>query len=77
MMAQLPFKQPLKHNVPGNLYVDASCIDCDVCRWMCPSVFGRRAMKAHVAHQPVNETEKLLAYSAMLACPVGKLWYIG
>ena len=36
-----PFKRPRPQNVPGNLYVDESCIDCDACRWICPSVFNR------------------------------------
>ena len=36
-----PFKRPRAQNVPGNLYVDESCIDCDACRWICPSVFNR------------------------------------
>ena len=33
-----PFKKSRKQNAPGNLYVDESCIDCDVCRWMSPNV---------------------------------------
>ena len=26
-------------NVPGDLFVDHTCIDCDTCRWMAPGVF--------------------------------------
>jgi hypothetical protein len=26
-------------NVPGNIYVDTTCINCDTCRWMSPGVF--------------------------------------
>ncbi|MGB5768342.1 MAG: ferredoxin, partial [Crocosphaera sp.] len=26
-------------NIPGNFYVDSTCIDCDTCRWMSPTVF--------------------------------------
>lgn len=68
-----PFKTARPQNVPGNLYVDESCIDCDVCRWMCPSVYARKGIKSIVHNQPMTEDEKLLAYSAMVACPVGSI----
>lgn len=68
-----PFKRARPQNAPGNLYVDESCIDCDVCRWMCPSVFARKGIKSIVQNQPTNEDQKLLAYSAMVACPVGSI----
>lgn len=29
-----PFKKPRRQNAPGNLFVDESCIDCDVCRYV-------------------------------------------
>ncbi len=28
-------------NVPGDFFVDSTCIDCDACRQIAPSVFGR------------------------------------
>ncbi len=28
-------------NVPGRFYVDATCIDCDLCRETAPRNFGR------------------------------------
>lgn len=68
-----PIKQPRKQNVAGNLYVDESCIDCDVCRWMCPSVFSRTALKAAVHNQPNGDQEKMQAYAAMVSCPVGAI----
>lgn len=68
-----PYKKPRKQNIPGNLYVDESCIDCDVCRWMCPSVYKRIGIKAAIYKQPSNENEKLLAYAAMISCPVGSI----
>ena len=73
LLAVAPFKQPRKQNAPGNLFVDESCIDCDVCRWMCPSVFGRVGIKSAVLAQPSTEQEKLQAYAAMITCPVGSI----
>ncbi len=29
----------LPENVPGEFYVDRSCIDCDTCRRIAPAVF--------------------------------------
>lgn len=68
-----PFKKPRRQNAPGNLYIDESCIDCDVCRWMCPSVYARKGIKSAVIKQPIDEDEKLQAYAAMIACPVGSI----
>ncbi len=49
-----PYRQPRPQNVPGNLYVDENCIDCDACRWICPTVFGRKGIKAAVIEQPTS-----------------------
>jgi len=72
-MAIAPFKKARRQNVPGNLYVDESCIDCDVCRWMSPSTFSRIGIKSAVYAQPEGESQKLQAYAAMVACPVGSI----
>lgn len=72
-MPLAPFKKPRSQNIPGNLYVDESCIDCDVCRWMCPTVFERKGIKSAVTKQPTSEAEKLSAYASMIACPVGSI----
>lgn len=72
-MDSAPFKRPRSANVAGNLYVDESCIDCDVCRWMCPNIFNRKGVKSAVYAQPVNEQQRLQAYAAMIACPVGSI----
>jgi len=72
-MQMAPFKKPRSANVQGNLYVDESCIDCDVCRWMCPATFHRKGVKSAVKVQPETESERLQAYAAMVACPVGSI----
>ena len=73
LMGSSPFKKPRSANAPGNLYVDESCIDCDVCRWMCPSVYSRKGVKSIVHHQPEDENSKLQAYAAMVSCPTGSI----
>ena len=69
----LPSKETRAQNVAGNLFVDESCIDCDVCRWMCPNVFSRKGIKSAVTQQPLTDDDKLSAYAAMVACPVGSI----
>jgi ferredoxin len=46
-------------NAAGNLFVDESCIDCDTCRWMCPSVYRKDGFKSAVYKQPVSDPEKV------------------
>jgi len=60
-------------NVPGDIYVDSSCIDCDTCRWMAPSVFERVAGQSAVTHQPGSEAERQAALQALLACPTASI----
>lgn len=62
----------LPTNVPGRWYVDANCIDCDLCRETAPSVFKRDDENGNsfVFHQPATEDELKLAQEAMDGCPV-------
>lgn len=70
-MAQI--KQKREQNVSGNFYVDATCIDCDTCRWMTPEVFTRVEEKSAVYYQPTNEEEKRRALQALLSCPTASI----
>lgn len=70
-MANLNLRRP--ENVNGDFYVDTSCIDCDTCRWMTPEVFDREDGLSAVHHQPANETERLAALQALLACPTSSI----
>ena len=36
-------KKRVPENVPGDFFVDSTCIDCDACRQIAPSVFGEAA----------------------------------
>ena len=62
----------VKENVDGPFYVDASCIDCDVCRDTAPVNFTRSFKHAYsyVSKQPDNETERSACEAAMSCCPV-------
>ena len=43
----------LPENAQGDLFVDASCIDCDTCREIAPEIFSRASRGvSYVANQP-------------------------
>ena len=58
-------------NVPGQFYVDNSCIDCDLCRNTAPATFARNDEigATIVARQPVTPDEIHLAKAAAEDCP--------
>jgi ferredoxin len=59
-------------NVVGRFFVDASCIDCDLCREMAPENFARSAAarRSYVFHQPESESEQAACMAALEECPV-------
>jgi glyoxylase-like metal-dependent hydrolase (beta-lactamase superfamily II)/ferredoxin len=60
-------------NIDGDFYVDSSCIDCDTCRWMTPTVFDRVDGQSAVKHQPETPAGRLAAMQALLSCPTGSI----
>jgi glyoxylase-like metal-dependent hydrolase (beta-lactamase superfamily II)/ferredoxin len=60
-------------NIDGDLYVDSTCIDCDTCRWMAPTVFDRQGEMSAVYHQPIDPDERLQAMQALLSCPTASI----
>ena len=60
-------------NIDGDLYVDSTCIDCDTCRWMAPTVFDRFGEMSAVYHQPIDPKERLQAMQALLSCPTASI----
>ena len=66
-------QQRLPENIPGDFYVDASCIDCDTCSQLAPSVFRDHGAQCSVYHQPQTEAETRLALMALVACPTGSI----
>jgi glyoxylase-like metal-dependent hydrolase (beta-lactamase superfamily II)/ferredoxin len=65
----------LRENADGDLYVDASCIDCAVCRNLAPASFGRstRAGQSIVVRQPTNDAQMLRAKMALVSCPTSSI----
>lgn len=70
-MAQL--RQRRRENIAGDFYVDTSCIDCDTCRWMAPTVFKSVGEQSVVYHQPETPAERQLALQALLSCPTASI----
>jgi glyoxylase-like metal-dependent hydrolase (beta-lactamase superfamily II)/ferredoxin len=61
-------------NVPGDLFVDDTCIACDTCRALAPSTFGGdEDDRAFVARQPADPGERRPALLALVACPVAAI----
>jgi len=63
----------LDSNVPGNFYVDATCINCDTCRQLAASSFEEIGDYSAVSSQPQDDLQMHQAYQALLACPVGSI----
>jgi glyoxylase-like metal-dependent hydrolase (beta-lactamase superfamily II)/ferredoxin len=70
-------KKRVRENVPGDFFVDSTCIDCDACRQIAPSVFGEAAETSFVKAQPVTNTDRRQALQALLACPTGSIGCLG
>jgi len=68
-MANLQDKTP--ENVPGQYYIDNTCIDCDMCREIAPKIFKRQddGAYSYVYRQPVTPEEIALAEEALAHCP--------
>lgn len=63
----------LPRNVPGEFFVDTTCIDCDTCRQLAPTVFGETGEYSFVAAQPQTDTDTRNALRALVACPTGSI----
>jgi len=59
-------------NVPGSFYVDATCIDCDLCRETAPLNFKRACTGrySYVFHQPSDLAQEAACAEALEECPV-------
>ncbi|HEX6726607.1 MAG TPA: MBL fold metallo-hydrolase, partial [Nitrospira sp.] len=66
-------KKRLDSNVPGNFFVDATCINCDTCRQLAPLSFEEIGDYSAVHRQPQDDLQTHHAYQALLACPVGSI----
>jgi ferredoxin len=63
----------LAQNVPGDFFVDSTCIDCDACRQIAPAVFRDHSEASSVYHQPTSPAEAQRALMALVACPTGSI----
>ena len=70
-MANLALRLP--ENIPGDFYVDSTCIDCDACRQIAPETFSEDGDASIVHHQPTNEEETKRAMMALVACPTASI----
>ena len=64
--------QKARDNVSGKWYVDATCIDCDLCRDTAPANFVRqdKGGYSYVYKQPEGPAEEAACLAAMEECPV-------
>jgi ferredoxin len=64
--------QKARENVTGTWYVDATCIDCDLCRETAPANFIRQDDQGYsfVFKQPGDPAEEAACLAALEECPV-------
>jgi glyoxylase-like metal-dependent hydrolase (beta-lactamase superfamily II)/ferredoxin len=65
-------KHKLSANVPGSLYVNSACINCDTCRQLAPGIFAEVNGYSAVIKQPVIKEEREALY-ALLSCPTAAI----
>jgi glyoxylase-like metal-dependent hydrolase (beta-lactamase superfamily II)/ferredoxin len=66
-------QQRLPENVPGDFFVDSTCIDCDTCSQLAPAIFRDHGEQCSVHHQPQTDDETKRALMALVACPTGSI----
>jgi glyoxylase-like metal-dependent hydrolase (beta-lactamase superfamily II)/ferredoxin len=64
-------------NVPGDFFVDSSCIDCDQCRQIAPESFSRIGEQAAVYSQPSDRKMEIAALKALVTCPTASIGALG
>ena len=71
-MAQVELK--VSQNVPGELFVDSSCIECDTCRELAPETFGStQSGQSFVKEQPKDDAGWRRALMALVSCPTASI----
>lgn len=66
-------RKRLSANVPGEFFVDSTCINCDTCRQLAPGVFGEDQGYSMVVSQPSSSSVRREALRALLCCPTGSI----
>ena len=67
------FTKRFSENVPGEFFVDSTCIDCDACRQLAPETFEDAGEHSFVFAQPQTAEQWRKALGALLACPTGSI----
>jgi glyoxylase-like metal-dependent hydrolase (beta-lactamase superfamily II)/ferredoxin len=70
-------RERVAENVPGDFFVDSTCINCDACRQIAPAAFGETAKSSFVKAQPTSSTDRRKALHALLTCPTGSIGCLG
>ncbi|WP_435015447.1 ferredoxin [Tundrisphaera sp. TA3] len=65
-------EQKVAENIQGRFFVDATCIDCELCRETAPKNFTRQddGGYSYVNHQPETSEEEAACLFALEECPV-------
>ncbi|HTO46138.1 MAG TPA: MBL fold metallo-hydrolase [Burkholderiales bacterium] len=63
----------LAANVPGEFFVDSTCIDCGTCRQVAPDSFAEGYDASYVYRQPTDAVAVQRAAMALVACPVAAI----
>lgn len=63
----------LAENVPGEFYVDNTCIDCDLCRQIAPHTFKDVGEQSAVYDQPQTPEQEFDALKALVTCPTASI----
>jgi glyoxylase-like metal-dependent hydrolase (beta-lactamase superfamily II)/ferredoxin len=75
MMADI--RKRVVEDAPGDYFVDSTCIDCDTCRQLAPTVFAEAADHSFVHHQPETADDRRWALRALVSCPTGSIGTTG
>jgi glyoxylase-like metal-dependent hydrolase (beta-lactamase superfamily II)/ferredoxin len=69
----------LRHaeNVPGDFFVDTTCIDCDLCRQIAPETFSDIGDQSVVSRQPRTPEQEMAALKALVTCPTASIGALG
>ena len=66
-------KKQVAENVPGEFFVDETCINCDTCRQIAPETFDDTGDYSFVFAQPDTNEKTRHAIQSLLACPTGSI----
>src|SRR5262245_60553905 len=66
-------RKRVPEDVPGDFFVDTTCIDCDTCRQLAPAVFAEGPGHAFVHRQPATPPDRRRALHALVSCPTGSI----